>query len=68
MRAPSAEKMKVLATIPLLHDPGAEFEYGLSIDLLGYLVEVVSGDAAQPVLRRAYLQTAWHEGHTFFYS
>ncbi len=38
-----AEKMKILATIPLLHQPGAEFEYGLSIDLLGYLVEVVSG-------------------------
>ena len=37
------EKMKVLATIPLLYQPGAEFEYGLSIDLLGYLVEVVSG-------------------------
>lgn len=38
-----AEKMKILATIPLLHQPGAEYEYGLSIDLLGYLVEVVSG-------------------------
>ena len=38
-----AEKMKILATIPLLHDPGAKYEYGLSIDLLGYLVEVVSG-------------------------
>ena len=38
-----AEKMKILATIPLLHQPGAEFEYGMSIDLLGYLVEVVSG-------------------------
>ena len=38
-----AEKMKVLATIPLLHQPDTEFEYGLSIDLLGYLVEVVSG-------------------------
>jgi CubicO group peptidase (beta-lactamase class C family) len=37
------KKMKVLATIPLLHQPGAEFEYGLSIDVLGYLVEVVSG-------------------------
>ena len=37
------EKMEVLATIPLLHQPGAEFEYGLSTDLLGYLVEVVSG-------------------------
>ena len=38
-----AERMKVLATIPLLHQPNAEFEYGLSIDLLGYLVEVISG-------------------------
>ena len=35
--------MKVLATIPLLHEPGEDIEYGLSIDVLGYLVEVVSG-------------------------
>ena len=38
-----AEKMKVLATIPLLHQPGDRVEYGLSIDVLGHLVEVVSG-------------------------
>ena len=38
-----AEKMKVLATIPLLHQPNDRVEYGLSIDVLGYLVEVVSG-------------------------
>ena len=38
-----AEKMKILATIPLLHQPGDRVEYGLSIDVLGYLVEVVSG-------------------------
>ena len=38
-----AEKMKVLATIPLLHQPGERVEYGLSIDVLGYLVEVASG-------------------------
>ena len=38
-----AEKMRVLATIPLLHQPGARVEYGLSIDVLGYLVEVASG-------------------------
>ena len=37
------EKMKVLATIPLLHQPGDKVEYGLSIDVLGHLVEVVSG-------------------------
>ena len=35
--------MKVLATIPLLHQPGEAVEYGLSIDVLGYLVEVASG-------------------------
>ena len=38
-----AEKMKVLATIPLLHQPSDRVEYGLSIDVLGHLVEVVSG-------------------------
>ena len=38
-----AEKMQVLATIPLLHQPSDRVEYGLSIDVLGYLVEVVSG-------------------------
>lgn len=36
-------KMKILADLPLLHDPGERWEYGLSIDVLGYLVEVVSG-------------------------
>lgn len=38
-----AEKMKALATIPLLHQPGDRVEYGLSIDVLGYLVEAASG-------------------------
>ena len=37
------EKMKILAGLSLLHHPGEAFEYGLSIDVLGYLVEVVSG-------------------------
>ncbi|MFC1714659.1 serine hydrolase domain-containing protein [Candidatus Poribacteria bacterium] len=37
------EKMRVLAGLPLLHHPGEAYEYGLSVDVLGYLVEVVSG-------------------------
>jgi len=37
------EKVKILAGLPLLHHPGEAFEYGLSVDVLGYLVEVVSG-------------------------
>ena len=35
--------MKRLATLPLLFNPGERFEYSLSIDVLGRLVEVVSG-------------------------
>ncbi len=36
------EKMKKLAGLPLLHHPGEAWTYGLSIDVLGYLVEVVA--------------------------
>lgn len=38
-----ADVMKRLADQPLLFDPGEEFSYGLNTDLLGYLIEVVSG-------------------------
>lgn len=38
-----AEGMQALAGQPLLFDPGARFAYGLNTDVLGYLVEVVSG-------------------------
>ena len=37
------EKMKILGTLPLKAKPGQEFTYSLSIDVLGYFVEVVSG-------------------------
>jgi CubicO group peptidase (beta-lactamase class C family) len=37
------EKMKILATLPLVYHPGERFEYGMSIDVLGRLVEVTSG-------------------------
>lgn len=37
------EKMRLMATLPLRNRPGEEFVYSLSFDLLGYLVEVVSG-------------------------
>ncbi|RYZ29726.1 MAG: class A beta-lactamase-related serine hydrolase [Chitinophagaceae bacterium] len=32
-----------LAKLPLMHQPGDRWTYGLSTDVLGYLVEVVSG-------------------------
>ncbi|MDQ5981088.1 MAG: hypothetical protein QG602_4066 [Verrucomicrobiota bacterium] len=38
-----ASAMKRLATLPLSTQPGEAFEYGYGTDLLGYLVEIVSG-------------------------
>lgn len=36
-------QVRLLATKPLLFEPGSAFAYGLSTDVLGYLIEVVSG-------------------------
>lgn len=37
------DKVKILAGIPLKHQPGTTYEYSVSIDVSGYLVEVLSG-------------------------
>lgn len=37
------EKMKIIADIPLKHQPGTVWDYGLGIDVAGYLIEVLSG-------------------------
>src|SRR5690606_7919107 len=36
------EKMKRLAGLPLLFDPGSKYQYGLSADVLGYLIQVIT--------------------------
>ena len=42
-----AENVRRLAGIPLAHQPGTAWEYGLSTDVLGRLVEVVSGQSLE---------------------
>ncbi len=37
------EVVKKLAVLPLHHNPGERYTYSIGIDVLGYLVEVVSG-------------------------
>jgi len=37
------DKMTKLGTLPLVHQPGERFTYGLNTDLLGCIVEIVSG-------------------------
>jgi CubicO group peptidase (beta-lactamase class C family) len=38
-----ADAIKKLGKLPLVHQPGEGFTYGLNADVLGYLVEVLSG-------------------------
>ena len=43
--------VKLLAKCPLVHDPGENFSYGMSVDVLGYLIEVVSGKPVDQYFR-----------------
>src|SRR5208283_6070980 len=45
------DNVKRLAPLPLLFNPGERFEYSLSVDVLGRLVEVVSGKPFDEFLR-----------------
>lgn len=46
----NAEMVTKLAQLPLLFQPGTTFEYGMSTDVLGRVVEVVSGMELDAVL------------------
>lgn len=41
-----------LAAMPLVHDPGARFSYGASTDIVGRLIEVISGERIDQYLAR----------------
>jgi CubicO group peptidase (beta-lactamase class C family) len=41
-----------MGRVPLIHEPGARYSYGFSVDVLGYLVEVWSGMSLDEFLRR----------------
>lgn len=47
-----ATDMRKLARLPLLHQPGERWTYGLNTDLLGYLVEVLSGTTLDDFFRK----------------
>lgn len=38
------DKIRKLGKMPLVHQPGERFTYGLNVDVLGYLVEILSGE------------------------
>jgi CubicO group peptidase (beta-lactamase class C family) len=60
------DSVKHLAGLPLLFNPGDRFEYSLGVDVLGYLVEVISGQTFNDFLR-ARVFTPLGMKDTYFY-
>lgn len=61
-----AQGMAILAPLPLAFDPGEEFLYGLNTDVLGYLIEVVSGKTLDVFFRdEIFTPLGMHD--TYFY-
>lgn len=61
-----ADKMKILGRLPLFHQPGERWTYGLNTDVLGYLVEVVSGMSLDAFLRKRIFEPLGMKD-TYFY-
>ena len=61
-----AENINRLAPLPLFHNPGEKFTYGLNTDVLGYLVEVVSGMSLDEFFRKKIFQPLGMND-TYFY-
>ena len=47
------DMVKRLSKLPLRNQPGEKFTYGLNIDVLGYLIEVISGMPLDQYLKKA---------------
>ncbi len=61
-----ATDMKKLGKLPLLHQPGTKWTYGLNTDVLGYLVEVVSGMPLDEFFRKRIFEPLGMKD-TYFY-
>ncbi len=61
-----SDKMKILGGLPLKHQPGEAYTYGLNSDVLGYLVEMVSGMSFDQFLRTRIFQPLGMND-TYFY-
>jgi CubicO group peptidase (beta-lactamase class C family) len=60
------DSVKRLAALPLLFNPGEKWEYGLSLDVLGRLVEVVSGMPLEEFFRTSIFEPLRMKD-TYFY-
>jgi CubicO group peptidase (beta-lactamase class C family) len=61
-----SDAINKLATMPLIHQPGEKFSYGLNTDVLGYLVEVLSGKSLDEFFRQRIFEPLGMKD-TYFY-
>lgn len=61
-----ADSVERLAKQPLLFNPGERWEYGLSVDVLGRLVEVISGEPLDEFLRTRIFEPLGMKDTSFF--
>ncbi|WP_247237404.1 serine hydrolase [Telluribacter sp. SYSU D00476] len=61
-----ADAITLLGTMPLVHQPGEKFSYGLNTDVLGYVVEVVSGKTLDEFFRQRIFEPLGMKD-TYFY-
>ncbi len=61
-----ASNIKKLGSMPLHHQPGEKFTYGMGLDVLGYFIEIVSGQSFSQYLIE-HLFTPLGMQDTYFY-
>lgn len=61
-----ADMVEELARLPLKHQPGKVWEYGLSIDVLGRVIEVVSGTSLDRFFRERLFEPLGMKDTAFF--
>lgn len=59
-------EMKDLGKLPLAHQPGEKWTYGLNVDVLGYLIEIWSGEKLDQYLKK-HLFEPLGMNDTYFY-
>lgn len=60
------DDVKILGKQPLVHQPGERFTYGLNVDVVGYLIEILSGESLDKYLR-THLFDPLGMNDTYFY-
>jgi CubicO group peptidase (beta-lactamase class C family) len=60
------ENITRLSRVPLVSQPGTSFEYGMSYDILGYVIELVSGKSLNNFFNETFFIPLEME-NTFFY-